>query len=300
MFKIRFIGEGHVETTAPAHDQHVCVWSNSKYLVLPGFEWLSPTCCLRAAFASPSAWLARSKLPSLPLTWIPRSGIHNRLAFLRNSTISWTSLRDSHSSHRAYHGRASSLLMPPWRMITICSGHPLKTRKRQIPSDLPCSTTGAAISAACHPRWHQLRPCSFESDHCAPSIFQPSMRHALVAVTIPEQQQTPSFYRKAKIRKYDQLTYHPKNALLYEWSQHESSVDDRGLSALIRRSPIAITWCNHHAIHVVPFNSHLSYDDLLSRKPDGLFREAATYSRAISTEPYRIASPEAAVYPNAT
>ena len=43
------------------------------------------------------------KLPRLPLMWIPQNGIHNRLEFLRNSTGSWKSLRDSHSSHRAYY-----------------------------------------------------------------------------------------------------------------------------------------------------------------------------------------------------
>ena len=46
--------------------------------------------------------LAPWKLPSLPLMWIPQNGIHNRLEFLRNSTGSWKSLRDSHSSHKAY------------------------------------------------------------------------------------------------------------------------------------------------------------------------------------------------------
>ena len=49
------------------------------------------------------------KLPSLPLIWIPQNGIHNRLEFLRNSTGSWKSLRDSHSSHRAYNWALSSL-----------------------------------------------------------------------------------------------------------------------------------------------------------------------------------------------
>jgi len=47
--------------------------------------------------------LAPWKLPSLPLMWIPQDGIHNRLEFLWNSTGSWKSLRDSHSSHRAYY-----------------------------------------------------------------------------------------------------------------------------------------------------------------------------------------------------
>jgi hypothetical protein len=58
-------------------------------------------------------WLARDrifawsnalwKLPSLPLMWIPKNGIHNRLEFLLNSTGSWKSLRDFHISHRAYY-----------------------------------------------------------------------------------------------------------------------------------------------------------------------------------------------------
>jgi transposase len=47
--------------------------------------------------------LAPWKLPSLPLMWIPQNGIHNRLEFLRNSTGSWKSLRDFHSSHRSYY-----------------------------------------------------------------------------------------------------------------------------------------------------------------------------------------------------
>ena len=57
--------------------------------------WLGKDCIL--------VWCqALWKLPSLPLMWIPQNGIHNRLEFLRNSTGSWKSLRDSHSSHRAY------------------------------------------------------------------------------------------------------------------------------------------------------------------------------------------------------
>jgi hypothetical protein len=56
--------------------------------------WLGKECIL--------VWCqALWKLPSLPLMWIPKSGIHNRLEFLRNSTGSWKSLRDFHSSHRA-------------------------------------------------------------------------------------------------------------------------------------------------------------------------------------------------------
>jgi transposase len=57
-------------------------------------------------------WLSRNsiliwfwapwKLPILPLMWIPQNGIHNCLEFLRNSTGSWKSLCDFHSSHRAY------------------------------------------------------------------------------------------------------------------------------------------------------------------------------------------------------
>jgi transposase len=35
--------------------------------------------------------------------WIPQNGIHSRLEFLRNSTGFWKSLRDFHSSHRAYY-----------------------------------------------------------------------------------------------------------------------------------------------------------------------------------------------------
>ena len=45
--------------------------------------------------------LAPWKLPSLPLMWIPQNGIHNRLEFPRNSTGSWKSPSDFHSSHRA-------------------------------------------------------------------------------------------------------------------------------------------------------------------------------------------------------
>ena len=55
------------------------------------------------------------KLPSLPLMWIPQNGIHNRLEFLRNSTGSWKSLRDSHSSHRAY----CWFLFPPGVVLLI-------------------------------------------------------------------------------------------------------------------------------------------------------------------------------------
>ena len=52
---------------------------------------------------SPAWCPARWKLPCLPLLWIPRCGTHSSLEFLRNSTGTWKSLRDSHSSHRAYY-----------------------------------------------------------------------------------------------------------------------------------------------------------------------------------------------------
>jgi hypothetical protein len=87
--------------------------------------WLSKDCILARCQAP---W----KLSSLPLMWIPQDGIHNRLEFLRNSTGSWKSLRDSHSSHRAYDWALSDLDVAFSGTTTRCSGYPLKTRKRQI------------------------------------------------------------------------------------------------------------------------------------------------------------------------
>jgi hypothetical protein len=66
--------------------------------------WLSKDCII---VWCPALW----KLPSLSLLWIPQNGIHNRLEFLRNSTGSWKSLRDFHSSRRANERLFSSLTM---------------------------------------------------------------------------------------------------------------------------------------------------------------------------------------------
>jgi hypothetical protein len=86
--------------------------------------------------------------------WIPKSGIHNRLEFLRNSTGSWKSLRDFHSSHRACEW-ALSYLTVSFRAQPQDVGVP--TRNPEAPNIVLIASILISVTAALLDSVHSIR-----------------------------------------------------------------------------------------------------------------------------------------------